>query len=420
MPEGGEIRSAARRFFGARRAGAAAFGFIFASAVTTAMTIGLMVPIMPALLKQFTTGDTAAASDWNVFFITTGGVMSFFSGPVLGLLSDRFGRRPVLLISLFGLAVDFLFMAFAPSLMWLLVGRLVSGATSGAFSTANAYVADVTPQEGRARAYGWMGAAFSVGFLAGPAIGGLLGQHNLRLPFMVAAAVTMANALYGALVLPESLPPERRAERFYWRRANPLGSLRLLRSHRDLLGLAAIQFLTQLAMMVWPSIFVLYTGYRYGWTPVVTGFYMMAGSILGIGVQSFLVGPVVRRVGERGALIAGACASVGGFVWYGAAPTGPWYMAGMPISCISGLLAPGLQGLMTRRVGPAEQGQLQGTNQSLAGLASVVGPSVFGLTFAWSVRHASLHIPGLAMEFAAVVMLGCVAIALRAARPASA
>src|SRR5258706_15522033 len=197
----------------------AAFGFIFVSAVTTAMSFGLMIPILPALLKQFTGGDAAQAAEWNTLFSVCGGGMSFFAGPILGLFSDRFGRRPVLLFSLAGLGTDFLFMAFAPSLLWLLAGRLISGATSGAFSTANAYVADVTEPQNRARAFGWMGSAFSFGFLAGPAIGGLLGNYNLRLPFMAAAALTLVNAFYGLLVLPESLPQSRRATAFHWRRA---------------------------------------------------------------------------------------------------------------------------------------------------------------------------------------------------------
>ncbi len=402
----------------------AAFGFIFVSAVAAALTIGIMVPVLPNLLKQFNGGDTAAAAEWNVTFATLGGGMSFLAGPILGLLSDRFGRRPVLLISLFGLGFDFLFMAFAPSLAWLLVGRMISGATSGVFSTANAYVADVTEPEDRARAFGWMGAAFSVGFLAGPAIGGILGQYSLRLPFMVAAAITLVNALYGLFVLPESLAEERRAQTFSFLRANPLGSLRLLRSHRELSGLAGVYFLSQLAQMVWPSAFVLYTGYRYGWTPGIVGLTMMAGSALGVGVQSFVVGPVIRRFGERGSMLAGLTCSAIGIGWYGLAPNGFIYFLGMPFSTLGALTIPGLQGLMTRRVGPSEQGQLQGANQSLAGLASVIGPSVFGLSFAWAVRHPAAHIPGLPfLEAAAVTFAGAtlgLAAVGRASRPARA
>ena len=410
-----EVTSAAAPAAGRGRA---AFGFIFVSAVASAMSIGIMVPVLPALLKQFNGGDTAAASEWNATFAVCGGLMGFFAGPILGLLSDRLGRRPVLLISLLGLGLDFLFMAFAPSLSWLFVGRLISGATSGIFSTANAYVADVTAPDNRARAFGWMGSAFSFGFLAGPAIGGLLGNYNLRLPFVAAAALTLLNALYGVLVLPESLPESRRATSFHWRRANPLGSLTLLRSHHELLPLAGVGFLNQLANMVWPSVFVLYTGYRYHWTPGTTGFVMMAGSALGIGVQSFLVGPIVTRFGERGAMLLGAAGGAVALGWYGLAPTSLIYFIGMPVSCLWGLLIPGLQGLMTRRVGASEQGQLQGANQSLIGIASVVGPLLYGLSFAWAVRNPQWHMPGLPMLLASLTMAACFVLALWAGRRA--
>ena len=392
----------------------AAFGFIFVSAVAAAMSIGIMVPVLPNLLKQFTGGDTASAAEWNVIFATCGGAMSVLAGPILGLLSDRWGRRPVLLISLFGLGFDFLFMAFAPSLAWLFVGRLISGATAAIFSTANAYVADVTLPENRARAFGWMGSAFSFGFVAGPAIGGLLGQIDLRLPFMAAAALTLANAAYGLFILPESLPLTRRVAAFSLRLANPVGSLRLLRSRDGLSRLAGVYFLNQLAQMVWPSVFVLYLGYRYHWSTGAIGLLMMAGGLMGVGVQSFLVGPVIRRFGERGALLAGAAAGAIGLGWYGLAPTGWAYVAGMPISCLGGLMIPGLQGLMTQRVGASEQGQLQGANQSLAGLASVIGPSIFGLAFAWAVRHPALGLAGLPLLEASACMVACVAIGLGA------
>lgn len=398
--------------------GRAAFGFIFVSAVASAMSIGIMVPILPNLLKQFSGGDTATAAEWNVTFAVAGGLMSFFAGPILGLLSDRWGRRPVLLISLTGFGIDFLFMAFAPSLWWLFLGRLISGATSGIFSTANAYVADVTAPENRARAFGWMGSAFSFGFLAGPAIGGMLGNYNLRLPFMAAAALTLVNAFYGLLVLPESLPESRRATSFHWRRANPLGSLALLRSHHELLPLAGVGFLNQLANMVWPSVFVLYTGYRYHWTPGTTGFVMMGGSVLGIVVQSFLVGPAVKRFGERGCMLAGATSAALALFWYSLAPTGLIYLIGMPLSALWGLLIPGLQGLMTRRVGAHEQGQLQGANQVLIGTSSVIGPLLYGLSFAWAIRHPEYSFSGLPMFLASMTMVACFALAVWAGRRA--
>jgi len=395
----------------------AAFGFIFACALMNSVSFGIMIPVLPNLIKEFAGGDTAMASEWNVVFAVTWGIMQFFCGPVLGMLSDRIGRRPVLLISLFGLAVDFMFMAFAPTLMWLFVGRVLNGATAASFSTANAYVADVTPPAERAKTFGWMGSAFSFGFLVGPALGGWLAGYDIRLPFIVAGALTAANWLYGFFVLPESLPPEKRIARFDWRRANPLGSLGFLRAHGELLGLATVGFLFQLAHTVLPSIFVLYSGYRYGWSPAVIGLTMMATGLAGVLVQTLLVGPVVARIGERGALLLGAFAGAAGFTIYGMASTGWMYLAGVPVFALMNFLQPGLQGLMTRRVGPHQQGQLQGANQSLQGVASVLGPIVFGLTFAWSIRHdAALHAPGLAIYLAAALLAAAFMLSLKVAR----
>jgi DHA1 family tetracycline resistance protein-like MFS transporter len=257
----------------------AAFGFIYIASVMNALSFGLMIPVLPGLIRSFfggtTLATTAAAADWQFVFTLTWGLMQFVSGPVLGMVSDRFGRRPVLLISIFGLSLDFLVMAFSPTLAWLLLGRVVNGATAASFSTANAYVADIATPESRARYFGWMNSAFSVGFLLGPTVGGLLATTpvhigpfalaGIRTPFLVAAALCAVNWVYGFFVLPESLPVERRLKTFQWRRANPLASLALLRSHRDLLPLATINFLNQLAQQVLPGIFVLYTQLRYNW-----------------------------------------------------------------------------------------------------------------------------------------------------------
>lgn len=397
----------------------AAFGFIFATALLNAISFGIMIPILPNLIKQFTGGDTAAASEWNVLFATTWGAMQFVVGPMLGMLSDKFGRRPILLVSMFGLFVDFLFMAFSPNLYWLYAGRILNGATAASFSTANAYVADITPPERRARNFGVLGSAFGFGFMIGPTIGGVLGEHNLRAPFIAAAALTFLNFLYGLIVLPESLPPERRAAELPWRRANPVGSLAFLREHGELVWLALVSFLSQLAQVVLPTIFVLYCGYRYGWTPAILGFTFMASGASMIAVQMFLVGPIVGRIGERGAVLLGAAMAALGFTIYGLAPNGIIYLIGVPVFAFMGVMAPGLQGLMTRRVGAQHQGQLQGAIQSLQGVASMVGPGVFGLTFAWLVRRdASLHLPGGAILIAAALMALAFVISLRAAKPA--
>lgn len=405
---------------GMSRAGASArrasFGFIFALALMNSISFGIMIPILPNLIKQFTGGDTAAASEWGLVFGATWGLLQFITGPILGLMADRWGRRPVLLISLLGLAVDFLFMALAPTLWWLFVGRLLNGMTAASFSTANAYLADVTPPQDRAKVFGWMSSAFSFGFIFGPAIGGYLGEISLRLPFFAAAGLTFLNFLYGLFILPESLPPERRAAKFDWKRANPLGSLTLLRSHTGLLPLAGVGFLFQLAHVVLPTIFVLYMGYRYGWTPSVLGMTFLATGIAGVIVQSLLVGPIVKQVGERNAVLIGALAGMAGFAWYATAPTGTLYLLAVPVFAFTGLLMPGLQGLMTRRVSPQQQGQLQGANQSLMGLSSIIGPVIFGEIFAWSLRHEGFHLPGLAIYVASALMGFAFLLAFVAAR----
>jgi len=401
-----------------RKQRGAAFSFIFATALMNSISFGIMIPILPNLIKQFTGGDTAAASEWNVLFSTTWGAMQFVCGPVLGMLSDRFGRRPVMLVSIFGLFVDFLFMAFAPTLWWLFLGRILNGVTASSFSTANAYVADITPPDRRARNFGMLGSAFGFGFMIGPTIGGVLGDISLRLPFVFAAGLCLINGLYGLLVLPESLAPDRRTKQLNWARANPVGSLAFLRERGDLLGLAGVNFLSQLAQTVLPAIFVLYTGYRYHWTPGILGLTFMATGASMIAVQMFLVGPAVKAVGERGAVLLGAGFGAAGFAMFALASTGIGYLIGIPVFALMGLMQPGLMGLMSRRVGPQNQGQLQGANQSLQGIASMVGPILFGLTFAWSVRNdASLHAPGAAIMIAAALFGIAFILSLRVARP---
>ncbi len=406
----------------------AAFGFIFASSVMNAISFGLMIPVLPALIRSFygATSDasTAAAADWQFVFGLTWGVMQFFSGPVLGMLSDRFGRRPVMLISIFGLSLDFLVMAFAPSLVWLLLGRVLNGATAASFSTANAYVADVSTRETRARNFGWMASAFSVGFLFGPVIGGLLTTQDihigafaiagLRMPFVVAALLCAVNWFYGLLVLPESLTPDRRMGSFDWRRANPVASLALLRSHQDLLPLASINFMNQLAQQVLPGIFVLYTQLRYHWTLSFLSVTFFITGALGILVQGFVVGPTVRLVGERGAVIVGAAFGAAGFAIYAFAPNQWVYFAGMPVFALMGVMQPGLQGLMTQHVSGSEQGRLQGANQSTNGIAAILGPA-FPLIFAFTLRHIP-GLPGLPILIASALLGVAMLLSLRFAR----
>jgi DHA1 family tetracycline resistance protein-like MFS transporter len=383
----------------------AAIGFIFATALMDVIALGIMIPVLPNLVKELVGGDTATATEWTGLFSTAWALMQFVFAPLVGLLSDRFGRRPVLLLSIAGLGIDFLFMALAPSLAWLFVGRVINGITAASFSTASAYVSDITPPERRAQAFGLMGAAFGVGFVVGPAIGGYLGSFSLRLPFYVAAAMALLNWLYGFFVLPESLPPERRAPTFDWKRANPAGALRLLLSHPGLLGFGAIVFLYQLAHNVLPSIFVLYMGFRYGWSPGMVGLSMMATGAMNVVLQGGLVGRVVKRFGERTTLLFGLAAGAAGFTLYGFAATPLLYWLALPVFACAAFVTPGLMGLMTRRVASWEQGQLQGANASIMGLTGLIGPGLFTGTFAWAVRNdATVHMPGLPIFFAAALM----------------
>ena len=256
----------------------AALAFILVTVGLDVIALGIIIPVLPKLVESMAGGDTVRAVELFGLFGTAWALMQFVAAPILGALSDRFGRRPVLLLSTLGLGLDYILMAVAPNLVWLFVGRLLSGITAATFSTANAYIADVTPPERRAGAFGLVGAAFGVGFVLGPAIGGIAGRHRSAPAVLDRGGLTLANFAYGLLVLPESLPQERRMA-FSWRRANPMGSLRLLSEHRTLMGLAAVVFLSHLAHVVLPAVTVLYTSYRYGWDNKTMGLTLAAVGI---------------------------------------------------------------------------------------------------------------------------------------------
>lgn len=360
---------------------AAALVFIFITVVLDVLALGIIVPVLPGLVRGFLGGDTARGAEIYGGFGTVWAAMQFGFAPVLGALSDRFGRRPVILLSNFGLGLDYVLMALAPNLGWLFVGRVVSGVTAASFPTAGAYIADVTPPEKRAAGYGMLGAAFGIGFVLGPALGGVLGNVNPRLPFWTAAALSLANACYGLCVLPESLPPERRAA-FSWRKANPVAALDLLRSHRELLGLAACNVLSFLAHEVYPSVYVIYAGFRFGWNPRDVGLALAAAGVCGAVVQGALIRPAVTRLGERGAIFTGLGFGVLGFALYGLASR-PWaFLLAIPLAALWGLAGPPTQSMMSRRVEGDEQGRLQGAMSSLRGITGMIGPALFTLTFA--------------------------------------
>src|SRR3954453_14479765 len=282
----------------------AAFIFVFITVLLDMLALGIVIPVLPKLVVDFLGGDAARAADFLGLFGTAWALMQFVCSPIHGALADRFGRRPVILFSNFGLAFDYVLMALSPNIWWLFVGRVISGISAASIATAYAYIADVTPPAQRAARFGMLGVAFGAGFVFGPALGGLAGVVDPRLPFWIAAGLSLLNGLYGLLVLPESLPRERRMA-FEWRRANPVGSLKLLRSHPELSGLAAATFLVDLSHVVLPSVWVLYVGYRYGWDERALGLSLPPFGLCSVIVQAGLVGPIVKAVGERRAMMLG-------------------------------------------------------------------------------------------------------------------
>ncbi len=364
--------------------GRAAFVFIFITVLLDMLALGIIVPILPALVVSFRGGDTATGATIYGLFGTTWAAMQFIFSPVLGSLSDRFGRRRVILLSNFGLGLDYILMAVAPSLWWLFVGRIVSGVTSSSFPTAMAYIADVTNPEDRAAKFGMLGAAFGVGFIVGPSVGGLLGAISLRAPFWGAASLSLANAAYGFFILPESLPPERRAP-FHWKRANVIGSFRMLRSRPRLLALGSASFLSMLAHDSAPTTFVLYSQYRYHWTEKTIGLVIGLVGLASLVVQGGLVGRMVAWLGERKAMATGFLSGAAGMTVYALAPTGALFLCGLPFTALYGLATPSLQSVMTSRVGADEQGQLQGAIGSLNGVANMIAPVLFTGIFAAAV-----------------------------------
>ncbi|HEY6714810.1 MAG TPA: TCR/Tet family MFS transporter [Reyranella sp.] len=383
-----------------------ALAFIFCTVTLDVLALGIMIPVLPTIVLGFMDGDTARAAKVFGLFATVWGLMQFLCSPLLGALSDRYGRRPVILISCLGLGLDYIFMAIAPSLTLLFVGRIISGITAATISTAFAYITDVTPEDGRAKAFGLVGMAFGLGFVLGPAIGGLLGGLDPRLPFWVSAAACLINAAFGWFVLPESLPPERRMA-FEWKRANPVGSLNLLRSQRQLLGLATIDFIVNVAHQVLPSVFVLYAAYRYGWDETTVGLTLAFVGICSAIVQGLIVGPAVTWLGPRRALIAGLLFGGLGMVIYGLAPSGPWFWLGVPVMSLWGITGPTIMDMMSRKVSPSEQGQLQGANSSSRSVTGLLGPAIFTATFAWLIHW----LPGAPFLLAALLLVAAAAVA---------
>ncbi len=388
--------------------------FIFITLFLDIFGIGVIIPVLPKLVEELQGGDMAAAAHSVGWLGALYALMQFIFSPVLGSLSDRFGRRPVILASLLGSGVDYLVLAWAPTLGWLYLARIVSGITAANFSAASAYIADVTPPEKRAAGFGMIGAAFGLGFIAGPAIGGLLGAHGLRTPFYVAAGITLLNWLYGAFVLPESLAKENRRP-FTWESAHPLKALAALRRWPVVFGLAGTHFLTILAGNIYPALWVLYTGARYGWDSKQVGWSLALVGILAAIVQAGLAGRILGVIGERRGIYTGLLGMAAAMACYGAATDGWMIYAIIFVGSIAGIGSPATQSMISKSVPADEQGAVQGALNSITSVAGILAPLLWTALFSWSIaKERVLKIPGLPFFGAAVVSVFAALFAWRA------
>jgi MFS transporter, DHA1 family, tetracycline resistance protein len=424
----------------------AAIAFILVTLFIDILGIGIIVPVLPELVKQLVEADTtgilpegigelvatsadesseklstaenfARAGKYVGVISATYALMQFLFAPIMGALSDRFGRRPVILVSLFGLGIDFLIQGFAPSISWLFLGRVLAGIMGANFTTANAYIADVSTDETRARNFGFVGMMFGLGFTIGPALGGFLGDYSLRLPFFAAAGLALVNWLYGYFVLPESLPIDKRSP-FSLRNANPFATLRRIRMYPMVAGLAAVFACKSLAQRGLENVWVLYTGFRYDWDASMNGWALGLVGIMAVIVQGGLVRPTVRRLGERRTVLIGTFVGAFSFLGYGLASQG-WMIPGIIVlGAFSGVSGPAIQSLVTSSVDDTEQGKIQGALTSLTSLTNIVAPILFNtLLFSYFISdEAPVQVPGAPFFVGFVLLIVSILIAVRVFR----
>ena len=354
----------------------AAMVFIMITIFLDILGVGIIVPILPELIKQFLDGDTAQAARYFGAIAAVYALMQFLFAPIWGALSDKFGRRPIILLSDLGLALDYLIQGFAPTIGWLFLGRVLAGVMGASFTAANAYIADVSTPENRAQNFGLVGVAFGLGFIVGPLLGGVLGAISLRLPFFVAAGLVVVNLLYGFFVLPESLSAENRSG-FSWRKANPISSIAGLKSYPLVSGLAIAFMFASLAQRGLENVWVLYTGYSFGWDERANGYALGLVGVMAVIVQGFLIRPAIKRFGERRAIVLGLSFSALSFAAYGLATQGWMMLVIIVVGSLSGVAAPAIQGLVAGVVAPSEQGKVQGALTSLTSLTSIIAPLLF-------------------------------------------
>ena len=383
-----------------------AVGFILVTLFLDILGIGIIIPILPGLIKEFAGGDTSSGALFYSLIAASYAVTQFFFAPILGSLSDRFGRRPVILVSLFGLGVDYLVQGFAPSLAWLFVGRVFAGVMGASITTASAYIADISTPEDRARNFGLTGIAFGLGFIVGPGLGGWLGGISLRLPFFVSAGLVLLNWLYGYFVLPESLVEENRSP-MTLAKLNPLGSIVHLRTYPLVAGLAGAFVCLGLAQRGLENVWVLYTGHRYGWNELTVGLSLALVGVMAVIVQGVLVRPVIKRFGERKTIVYGLTLGIVSYVCYGLASQG-WMLYPVIVGgAFGGVAGPAIQGLVAGNVAANDQGRVQGALTALQSVTNIIAPLIFtGLLFGFfTSERAPFQLPG------APFFLGAVCIA---------
>jgi MFS transporter, DHA1 family, tetracycline resistance protein len=388
--------------------------FIFITLVLDILGIGLIVPVLPKLIQHYQGGDVAAGSFSYGMLAALYALMQFLFAPLIGSLSDRFGRRPVILVSLLGSAIDYFLIAFAPNLIWFAAGRIIAGITAANYAAASAYIADVSPPEKRAANFGLIGAAFGIGFIIGPILGGVLATWGVKVPFFVAGGLTLVNWAYGWFVLPESLAPENRRA-FSWARSNPVGALVALKRFPALIGLVTCYFIAVLAHQVYPSIWVLYTTYRYGWSALQTGLSLAAVGFMAGMVQGGLTKRVVGWLGEQKTVRYCLTLSIFLYAAYGLA-TQPWMIyVCIVIGSLSGLVTPAVQSLMSQGVPADEQGALQGSLSSLSSVAGVAGPLLCTQLFGFFIGEKTpVLVPGAPFFLSSAMMLLALVIAVPA------
>lgn len=379
--------------------------FILFTVALDAIGIGLIFPVMPDLMESVTHSGLGEAALWGGLLATSFAVMQFLCGPLVGNLSDRYGRRPVLLVSLAVMALDYVAMALAHTVWLLLAARIIAGVAAATHSTANAYVADISTPDQRAKRFGLIGAAFGIGFVAGPMLGGLLAGIDTRAPFWAAAGLALANLVFGFFVMPESLALAHRRG-FTWGRANPLASLRAIRTLPGLKPLLLVSFLYAVTFNVWPAIWAYYSKAAFGWNAQWIGLALAAFGVCMALTQALLVAPMIRRMGERRTAAVGMGLEVVSYGFYGLATSGFWALVFTPIAALGGVTGPSLQAMMSRAVPENQQGELQGVNSSLNALAMIVAPLVMTWVFGiFTSATAPFHLPGAPFLLSATIMV---------------